>query len=194
MARRRSADSGDIREDDDPSLSGGGGFGSIFDNGRGFSDMGPNIGSIVEPVPQLPDLPAIAGNETTARELGGSLFPNRLRPVRQTPSVDQPQAPPTPSGLPIGMTVQDGEDTMSTPMMSRAPNPIAAMTPNPVAQQATTRRVAPSQLFSDDYGTPMFGRAGGLMGGGQGVMESNDGAPSPTEMMKRLLQMFRGEA
>lgn len=111
-------------------------------------------------------------------------------------------------GLPQGMTVQQGSSyAMDTPMMAREPNPIASQMPNPSVQtpspsmspspgaSSTVRRsVSPgstSALFGEEAGTPMFGRAGGLMGGGVGVPGTNEGAPTPTQMMQQLLQMFR---
>lgn len=162
-------------------------FGNVLPN---FSND-PNY-----PVPFQDYQPGeIIGNQTSAREL----FDKRsaATPMRHEPQEDRV--------LPMGMTVQGEEGyggegggdqpSFSTPSQAREPNPISAMRPNPQVTRRVSSPGAQSALFADDSGgTPLFGRAGGLMGGGKGVLGTNEGGPSPTDMMLSLLRMFRGGA
>lgn len=196
MAVRRSV-MGDGRDDfnpDDDDMGGfdGGLIGHDMDRGvnnddgmvmkdAGDSGIAPSLGD---------DISHDEGNSTSAREM----FDRR----------------PTTDGLPRGMTVQQDQgyapnmgdsggyepNSMSTPTMSMEPNPVSGMTANPATSTPeTTRRVSSmgstSALFGQQAGTPLFGRAGGLMGGGTGVQASSEGAPTPTQMMLSLLRMFR---
>lgn len=202
MARRR--DINDLPDDE----------GSAFASNPfpfGNNEGGPGIGSIIEPSPNIgtgpgqtdefgnviPDFPRdqfprpfedydpteIAGDRTTSREM----FDRR-----------------EPKGLPQGMTVQSeqgydstfggpggGQESFSTPAQPFSPTPIASQRPNPTVTQRVSSPGATSALFADaSGGTPMFGRLGGLTGGGKGVMGSNEGGPAPTAMMLKLLRMF----
>lgn len=126
---------------------------------------------------------AIAGDRTSGREM----FDHRET------------TPPTTSGLPRGMTVQGeegygdgGQDSMGTPAQGFSPQPVSGMRANPSMTQRVGHGGASSALFSEaSGGTPLFGRAGGLMGGGKGVLGMDDGAPSPTEMMLKLVRAFQ---
>lgn len=142
------------------------------------SDEGTNMTGNGLPMQGAPG----EGNTTTGREM----FDRR----------------PTMPGLPQGMTVQGedqgndgGQSAFSTPMMPHEPTPVSGGYDMSMAPQNTRRVSSPgaeSALFSDaSGGTPMFGRAGGLMGGGVGVQGSNEGGPTPTDMMLSLLRMFR---
>jgi hypothetical protein len=90
---------------------------------------------------------------------------------------------------------EGGQSAFSTPSMPHEPSPISGMTANPQTAAGTRRVSSPgsqSALFSEaSGGTPLFGRAGGLMGGGKGVPGGNEGGPSATENMLALLRMFR---
>jgi hypothetical protein len=163
----------------------------------------PPDGSLIEP---NPDESGPEGDTTRGREMWADDQPNvpMFRPPKQPPMgpPDQGQ-PPTPTqGLPEGMTVQDqggygdmggADDSYSTPLMPHEPQVtrrIAAPALPHVSSPASQ-----SALFSDaSGGTPLFGRMGGLTGGGIGVPGSNEGGPTPTQMMLSLLRMFRNWA
>ncbi len=139
---------------------------------------------------------------------GGLLGPP---PVRENPSGGNTSTgremfdhAPTTTGLPQGMTVQGdesdgagygggGQSAFSTPMMPHEPSPISGMPSNPEVTQRVSSPGATSALFSDaSGGTPMFGRAGGLMGGGRGAPSMDAGGQStPTQNMLALLRMMR---
>lgn len=130
----------------------------------------------------------------------------------ETPREMAPQQTPT-SSLPRGVTVEERmpevfsggeyESQMSTPAMPSAPSPTAARPPNPLIGSADTpspagpvrRSLAPASapaLFGTEAGSPLFGRAGGLLGGGTGVPGTGQGGvPQPTEMMRQILRMLR---
>lgn len=188
MARRREFDDGgyDERMTENPHEP------NPFGN-----EAGPGIGSIIEMLPDIklpgeppaPDGTQVGvpgddesgpyGNRTTAREL----FDRN-------------------DGLPRGMTVQGDEgfsdefgSSMSVPGQSFTPSPISGMTPNPSVTRRVSSPGAQSALFADaSGGTPLFGRAGGLQGGGKGILGADEGGPTPTEMMLSLLRMFRSGA
>lgn len=199
MARRRTQD--DAPFEDDPSnlfadrLSGGG-SGRVDEFGNQVPDFSNDPNFPTPFVDYVPD--EIAGNQETARELG-DVFRTR------SPLAAAPQPEPEPSnGLPMSMTVETGYDdggqpSVSTPAMPHEPTPIAGMRAAPEIASQGTRRVssggAPSALFGDtSTGTPMFGRLGGLEGGGIGAMGLNEGGPTPTQMMLSLLRMMRNGA
>lgn len=203
MAVRRSPmereNEGGYEDDARPGFPHGGGtdeFGNLLPD---FSND-PNY-----PVPFRDYQPIeIGGNETSARELFNRPTPTTplARPHAEAPSQD------VGGGLPHGMTVQGdamgyGGDDMgggdqpafSTPAMPHEPSPISAMRPNPEVTRRVSSPGAQSALFSDDSGGgQMFGRAGGLLGGGKGVLGANEGGPTPTDMMLSLLRMFRNGA
>lgn len=137
---------------------------------------------------------AIAGNTDSARSLGPSM-PN---------TINQGQSAPPPFALPRGVSANEsvdmgggGDYSQDAPAMPMEPAPTAGQRPNPQpafrGTPPTARRVsaAPSALFGEEGSSSMFGRAGGLLGGGQGVLGAgDDGEIEPTEMFKKLLQMY----
>lgn len=221
MARRRTGEGPDeFEEYDDGAPIDGGRFGNGRDRPDTFFALSPEEQQGV--LDWERDNPAIAGNTTTGRELFGAWMRPTTPEIRQTPGLvpmqeetGGPDAGRRDDGLPRGMTVQSvqgydadmgggddgggGQSAFATPMMPHEPSPISGMTPNPQIAPQTTRRVSSpgsqSALFSDaSGGSPMFGRAGGLTGGGKGVLGSNEGGPAPTEMMLSLLRMLRNGA
>lgn len=194
MAVRRTAgdremeDYGDQPEDPNPFHSMGGGRVDEFGNVLPDFANDPNY-----PVPFQDYQPTeIAGDQTTARELF-----NQPRAPQGIPRPDQT------GGLPQGMTVQSEEGyggggdmpAFSTPSTPHEPTPMSGMPPRPDVTRRVSSPGAQSALFSEaSGGTPLFGRAGGLMGGGKGVLGANEGGPTPTEMMLSLLRTLRNGA
>lgn len=167
-----------------------------FGNGRDRPDAFYNLSP--EEQQAIIDLQngAIGGNQETAREIGGWSRPNT--PVTQQPNL--PQA--------VSVEERGGPEqsfAQDTPQMSMAPDPVAASTPQPMQTSAPPPMGAPTgpqrpsivsnaapALFAESGGGGrMFGSAGGLMGGGRGVMGSNPGGPTPTEMMLSIMRQLR---
>jgi hypothetical protein len=141
---------------------------------------------------------------------GNTVNPRDLRPAM--PNMIGQAAAPAPFALPQGVSVNDaiGDDgggggtfAQDTPAMPMTPTPGASpqgpvrvspsMPPRPTSTgSAGPMRVsaAPSALFGQSGGASMFGRADGLLGGGRGVVGGDDGEIEPTEMYRKLLQMF----
>lgn len=197
MARRRSLDGG-VDE------SGG------FDDG-GSSDLNALLASFggdastkeLQPDQKGGPLPGVPFKEATADEdarMIGLPVEDESGPYGDRTTGREMFDRREPTGLPQGMTVQGeqgygsefgGQDSFATPMQSFSPTPASGMRPNPDVTQRVSHGGAPSALFSDaSGGTPMFGRMGGLTGGGRGVVGSEGGQPAPTQMMLKLLRMF----
>lgn len=132
--------------------------------------------------------PEIAGNTDTARDLA---------PQRQA------NTGPARFALPQGVSVNDATNTgydephqQSAPSMPKEPR-LTAMQPQPVIQaQGPQRRSAVNpSIFAQQRNPNLFGRAGGLLEGGQGLTGASEhsGAIAPTEMMRKLLQMFMSQ-
>ena len=169
-------------------------FGNGRDRPDAFFDLSPEEQQSIIGIQD----DAIAGNTDSARSLGPSM-PNTIG--------QGPQSAPQPFALPRGVSANEGVEmgwggdySQDAPAMPMEPSPTAAQRPNPQpafrgTPQAsqTARRVsaAPSALFGQEGSSSMFGRAGGLLGGGQGVLGAgDDGEIEPTEMFKKLLQMY----
>jgi hypothetical protein len=198
MARRRSMDGADEYEGGGFNLGGGApGLGGKPAGGGRVDEFGNEVPDFSNdpnfPTPFADYTPdEIAGDSTTARELGN----------HKTPNLPLAQPGPHETGLPTSMTVQSNEGygsdfggdqaSYSTPMQGFSPNPVSGQHASPEVTQRVSSPGAQSALFSDaSGGTPMFGRAGGLMGGGKGVLGSNEGQPTPTEMMLKLVRMYQ---
>lgn len=121
-----------------------------------------------------------------------------------SPGGGMPTTPGAYSGLPQGVSVEERTETPEsffhedTPPMSMAPDPITAREQTPMPAQTSTgptRRAlsnAAPALFQETGGARMFGNVGGLMGGGRGAVGTNEGGPTPTEMMLSILRQMRG--
>lgn len=218
MARRRVEDAYGEREGEDTDLtppSGGQGPMSLADilsiGGAVGGDGPPGVGGVVEMAPPLrhrsfgpPD------TDTDSDPLGSRESARDLRPPSQTPTTFGP-----PSGrgseLPQGVTVDDdasggmfsgvgdGGNTLNMPGQSFMPSPssgnLTFAPPEGGTMRGPQRRSAqPSVLYSQPNSPTLAGRAGGLMEGGLGATGVSDrtGPLQPTELMERLLQMFRG--
>jgi hypothetical protein len=174
----------------------GGGFGSDFQDdplspgtsrAPGFFLLSP------EEQQQIRDMErgAIVGNQETAREIGGWMKPNT--PIERQNEPQLPQA--------VSVEERAGPEqsfSNDTPPQSFAPAPVSAGTPNPMEtpvgpQRRSLSNAAPA-LFAESGGSRMFGDAGGLMSGGRGVLGSNAGGPTPTEMMLSIMRQLRGGA
>lgn len=131
---------------------------------------------------------AIAGNTEYARDLAG------------------PRATPNTFGLPKGVSVNDnmtedgGGATMDTPSQPSQPMLQNAMVSQglPASGGPTRRSASSPSIYGESRSPSLFGRADGLLGGGKGLVgaEETSGPLAPTEMMQKLLQLFRmrGEA
>ncbi len=145
----------------------------------------------------------IAGNTERGRDIGGGGQGSPYGPMgggasKQPTSIDM--------GLPQGVTVDEGmfsgvpEDgnAMNVPGQSRVPSPTSGMAMNAPPEsgfsQGPMRRSASSpSIYGESRNPKMFGRAGGLLGGGKGLVgqEESSGPIAPTEMMKKLIQLFQ---
>jgi len=134
----------------------------------------------------------MAGNTERGNDI------NPQSPTSFAPQVELPQGVTVDEGMFSG--VPDSGNVMSVPSAAREPNPLSAQTPlaPTTAPEGGTMRgpVRRSQqspsLFAQSNSPNMSGRAGGLMGGGLGaVSQGGGGAIKPTEMMQKLLELFR---
>ena len=202
MARRRSED-GLNNVDDDPL---GGGFDGGVDAplrggpiGVGDFTLPPTGGSPGNPRPGPidPDMDNalrgifardggdIAGNTDKARDLNPQT-PNTLAQPANT------------FGLPQGVSVNESMFSEDAPAMPQSPAPAAGRPANPSFAQPESRApgpvrrsASPSALCGEQGSSQMFGRAGGLLGGGIGVPGAgSDGEVDPTAMFKKLLEQF----
>ena len=215
MARRRSDDGlqDDFGQEDDGlgGLLGGGSLGTPV----GPNEGGPGIGGVFE---QLPNI-KVPGTRPPDDPLG-PLDPDESGPIGNTErprDLAGPNATPNTFGLPEGVSVNDGMfsgvndgmfsgvpksgNAMNTPAQPRTPQlssgNVMNAPPESGNSQGPMRRSAsaPSIFGEKRGGQTMFGRADGLLGGGKGLVgaEESSGPIAPTEMMMRLLQMFRGQ-
>ena len=205
MARRRGEDGMPI--DDMENGFQGGGFMGGLEGLLGGGDQSPaeGIGAVKEPTldegvnmtgngqPIQGD--GSTGSTTTAREMG-------------------PKSPTT-FGLPQGVSVNDSQSDDAgqshwshVPEMPNEPTPMssqsvipqmgggagqAAQPPMMASGEGPQRRSQSSPaIFSEQRGSQLFGRADGLLGGGKGYAGAQEasGPLEPTEMFKKLLQMF----
>lgn len=211
MATRRSMGLGGEREygaEDDQGmgvdLSGLGSFQSP-DSGGGMlgqpNDMGvyppgtspAELGGAVREAPSIDRLPAVKeddmpGNTDRSRDLAG------------------PSATPNTFGLPQGVSANEGTfsgvpnygNSMETPQTSRTPSLATGSVSNAIPESGTNsgpmRRSASSpSIYGESRNPTMFGRADGLLGGGKGLVgeQEHSGPISPTDMMQKLVQLFR---
>lgn len=209
--RKSSYDGGDLRENDplfddetripgDPSgqgvlLSGGG---RVDEFGNVVPDFSNDPNYPVPFVDYAPD--EIGGNTDTAREIGAKT-PNR--PVAHEPS----QTPGM--QLPRGVSANEftNESSLmdqggysephyqSVPSMPTTPNLVSSVNTPPTTQGPQRRSPISPAIFAQQRNPNLFGRAGGLLEGGQGATGGGEhsGAIAPTEMMKKLLQMFMSQ-
>ena len=117
------------------------------------------------------------GNTDKARDLTKQLTPNTF-------------------GLPHGVsTTESMFGSIDTPLSERAPDPFAPQPPiTGMASSGPMRRSASApSLYGESRSPSLFGRADGLLGGGKGLAgaEESSGPLAPTEMMQKLLQLFR---
>lgn len=196
MARRRALEDGDTGEmmaDDLGSLIGGD-KPPIADPGDPFK--GDPFGGKVPKGPQDigPD------PDTESGPVGSRERPMEMRPTSQTPTSFGPR-------LPQGVTVDDGMfsgvpefgNAMNAPGQSMTPRPtsgnLSFAPPEGGTSRGPQRRSASSSvLYAQPNSPTLSGRAGGLMEGGMGATGGSDqmGPLTPTELMQRLLQMYRG--
>lgn len=130
-----------------------------------------------------------------------------------------PSATPNTFGLPQGVSVNDSmsvqspgvgvnegmfqgvpnyANSMDTPQASRTPELASGSISNAIPEGGTnsgpTRRSASSpSIYGESRNPTMFGRADGLLGGGKGLVGAAEtsGPLSPTDMMQKLVQLFR---
>lgn len=211
MARRRVPNQDDEGGMLVPSPGAGPGGTSIFDNGAGFSDMGPNIGSILEDF-ELPDFTKdpIAGNSEVARMIFGTRGP-RTGTTPAMPQRNDPIAPgpmPEPGGgqgpdigaivsqLPQGVEAQEQDMGMGSagasvaPMQGSAPQSVSMRGTPPSTMPSRQPAASPVSLFGGGGNSPsLIGRDEGLFGGGRG-MPGGPGTPQATEQMLALLEQL----
>ncbi|NBU11822.1 MAG: hypothetical protein EBS84_22960 [Proteobacteria bacterium] len=196
----------------------GGGFMSGGGNTGGgrvdeFGNVVPDWGGPNFPTPFVDYNPdEIAGNTERGVDLKGpAAVPTTSKPPGM-PSM--PGAPPPPQ-LPQGVSVNDSQSDDAgqshwshVPEMPNEPTPMssqsvipqmgrgagqAAQPPMMASGEGPQRRSQSSPaIFSEQRGSQLFGRADGLLGGGKGYAGAQEasGPLEPTEMFKKLLQMF----
>lgn len=202
MARRRSEDGFPDDFGDDDGL--GGLLGGMPNEG------GPGIGGIFEDAPPLdigkilqpPNKPPSDPTPPDGTTLGIPAYGNTDRPR----DLAGPQSTPNTFGLPQGVSVNEGMfsgvpqsgNSMNVPGQSRTPRLSSGNVMNAPPESGTSqgpmRRSASSpSIYGESASPTMFGRAGGLLGGGKGLVgaEESSGPIAPTKMMAKLLQLFR---
>ena len=210
--RRSNPDGTPTDEAEDPLGTPFGSSGTRDEFGNVIPDFSNDPNYPVPFVDYQPD--EIAGNTESARELGGGFGPPRGGPAPAPlgtpvgPPMGQPPGGPSEDsfGLPQGVSVNEGMfagvpesgNAMNVPGQSRTPSPTSGMAMNAPPESGTSqgpmRRSASSpSIYGESRNPTMFGRAGGLLGGGKGLVgrEESSGPVAPTEMMKKLLALFQ---
>lgn len=198
MATRRSTEKyGEEQEEDS----------GIVDSGTGprvdeFGNVVPDFaGDPNFPTPFVDYKPdEMAGNT----ERGASFQAGGQTPTEGVRGPVNAPPPPPQDALPQGVSVNE---TMDTPPQSSEPNPIAWQPANPMSSMAPSmtgiteggplangpkrRSTVNPQIFAETGNPSLSGRAGGLLAGGMGASGNEASGPiQPTQMMKKLLQMF----
>ena len=167
----------------------------LFDLGLDAPSL---TGAPTNEVGPLPGLPPIAGAPDAGSTLNapanrGGETPRERQP--QMPTQGQPPlTPPSPEAQLGG-----GAQATETPMRPTSPTPVAGQPPMPFspepappASSLTSTLRTPSQ-FASNRQTALFGKQGGLLGGGLGApgkLEGSEGANSP-DLIMQLLQLLQ---
>lgn len=141
----------------------------------------PNANSPMMPPPPM-------GGGPTNDPLNNSTGPRELHPASPTtPDVSRRGA---------GGPAPEQPDVQGTPGRPSAPTPVAGMPPVPFTPLAPTdpQLLTQPQVGRPDLpNTPMFGSAGGALGGGMGVPGAMSTTASDNPDISQLLQMLMGK-
>lgn len=195
---------GDPNGGGSPLMGGGMGSGPRIDE---FGNVVPDFSNDPNfPVPfQDYTPPEISGNTERGVDLKGPQgVPTTSRPA--PPPMNLPMGVSTTDSQPQGTNVNDGMfsgvpnygNTMETPQTSRTPSLASGSVSNAIPESGTNsgpmRRSAVSpSIYGDTTNPTMFGRADGLLGGGKGLVgaQETSGKLTPTDMMAKLVQLFK---
>lgn len=148
-------------------------------------------GAVEPPPPGLPDNIDLSGAPSTGGDIGTpdvQRVQGRESGAERASGSGTSMSFATPSGA--GPDVQR-VGAQATPSMPTSPSPAAMGAPQPftpIASGATPSAMAGVQRVS--MNSPLFGRAGGLLGGGVGIQHGNALEAETNPDVQRLLQML----